>query len=57
MQNTVDFNSFIDYIILSELSKNADAYRLSTFLHKDNDAIDGRLSQRRGTINLPGFIR
>jgi len=43
LQNTADFNSFIDYIILSEFSKNADAYRASTFLHKNNDAIDGRL--------------
>lgn len=41
--NTVDFDSFVDYIILNELSKNADAYRLSTYMHKDNDSVDGRL--------------
>ena len=43
MVNTVDFDSFVDYIILNELSKNADAYRLSTYLHKDKDSVDGRL--------------
>lgn len=30
-----DEASFIDFILLNELSKNVDAYRLSTFLHKD----------------------
>ena len=39
----VDFDSFVDYIILNEFSKNADAYRLSTYLYKDKDSIDGRL--------------
>ncbi len=29
---SLDFNSFIDFIILNELSKNIDAYRLSTYL-------------------------
>jgi len=28
----IDINSFIDFIILNELSKNIDAYRLSTYL-------------------------
>ena len=28
----IDINSFIDYFIISELSKNIDAYRLSTYL-------------------------
>ncbi len=31
---------FIDYLILNELSKNVDGYRLSTFLHKDKDSRD-----------------
>lgn len=31
----IDEASFIDYILINELSKNVDAYRLSTFLHKD----------------------
>jgi hypothetical protein len=33
----IDPSTFIDYILLSELTKNIDAYRLSTFLHKDKN--------------------
>ena len=29
--------SFVDYFIANELSKNPDAYRLSTFIHKKKD--------------------
>jgi hypothetical protein len=36
----IDVNSFLDYFILVELSKNVDGYRLSTFLHKDRDDRD-----------------
>ena len=39
----MDVDSFIDLIILQELSKNVDAYRLSTYIYKDKDGIDGRL--------------
>ena len=39
----INFNSFIDYLIISELSKNVDAYRISTFLYKDSDEISGDL--------------
>ncbi len=35
--NYIDVPSFIDYILISELTKNVDAYRLSTFLHKDKE--------------------
>lgn len=31
----VDFNSLIDFFIINELSKNIDAYGLSTFIYKD----------------------
>lgn len=34
----IDINSFVDYFILNELFRNVDAYRLSTFLHKDRDS-------------------
>ena len=34
-QNFINPESFYDYIILNELSKNIDAYRLSSFLYKD----------------------
>ena len=37
-ENYIDVNSFVDFFILSELSHNADAYRLSTFLYKDRDS-------------------
>lgn len=31
----IDRDSFVDFFILNELSANPDAYRLSTFMHKD----------------------
>lgn len=34
-QRWIDIDSFIDFFILTELSKNVDGYRLSTFLHKE----------------------
>lgn len=33
----IDVESFIDFFILNELSHNVDAYRLSTFMHKDKN--------------------
>lgn len=33
----IDLDSFVDYLIINELCRNVDAYRLSTFLHKDRD--------------------
>jgi len=35
--------SFIDFIISNELSKNIDAYRKSSYMFKDRDSTDGRL--------------
>lgn len=32
----IDEQSFIDFILINEISKNVDAYRLSTFLHKNS---------------------
>ncbi len=40
----VDVSTFIDYLILSEIAKNVDAYRLSTFLFKDKNSNDGKIS-------------
>lgn len=34
-QNYIDINSFIDFLILNEFAYNPDAYRLSTFMHKE----------------------
>ena len=39
----VDMNSFVDYFIINEMSRNVDAYRLSTYLYKNNDALGGKL--------------
>jgi hypothetical protein len=37
-------DSFVDYFILTEISKNVDGYRLSTFMYKDKDSKNGRLT-------------
>lgn len=42
-QKYMDVESFIDYFIMNELSKNVDAYRLSTYLYKDNISHGGKL--------------
>jgi len=34
----IDIPSFINYIIISELSSNADSYQYSTYFHKDRNA-------------------
>ena len=41
--NLINVESFIDYFIISELSKNIDAYRFSTYLYKNHDDIDKRI--------------
>jgi hypothetical protein len=35
--SVIDIPSFINYIIINELSSNSDAYRRSTFFHKDRN--------------------
>lgn len=35
--------TFIDFLILNEISKNVDGYRLSTFFHKEKDSKGGKL--------------
>ncbi len=39
----IDVQSFVDFVLLNELSRNIDGYRLSTYFHKDKNSIDGRL--------------
>ena len=39
----IDVENFADYFIINEFTKNPDAYRLSTYMYKDADEIDGRL--------------
>ena len=40
LPNLMDVDSFVDFVLIQELGKNVDAYRLSTFLHKDRDSVD-----------------
>lgn len=42
-QKYLDVGSFVDFFIINELSKNVDAYRLSTYLYKDNISYGGKL--------------
>lgn len=39
----IDVPSFIDYFLVTELSKNVDGYRISTFLHKQRFSEGGKL--------------
>jgi CotH kinase protein/Secretion system C-terminal sorting domain len=39
----IDVDSFVDYYLISELTKNVDGYRLSTFLYKEKDSDGGRV--------------
>lgn len=36
----IDMQSFVDYYLMNELSKNVDAYRISSYFHKDKDKKD-----------------
>jgi hypothetical protein len=39
----IDVSSFIDYFIVSEVSRNVDGYKKSRYFYKDRDSIDGLL--------------
>ena len=39
-RNYINPASFIDFILLNEMCKNVDAYRLSTYLYKDADSVN-----------------
>lgn len=43
-RNYIDVGSFIDYFIITELSKDIDGYRVSVFFHKDKDSKGGKLT-------------
>lgn len=40
----VDIESFVDFFILNEFSKNVDGYRISTYMYKDKDSKGGKLT-------------
>ncbi len=42
-QAFVDLPSFIDFFLLTELSRDVDGYRISTFFHKAKDSDGGKL--------------
>ena len=39
----IDADTFVDFMLLNEIAKNVDGYRLSTFLYKDRDDNGGLL--------------
>lgn len=39
----IDVESFIDFLLINEMAKNVDGYRLSTFMYKDRDSKGGKL--------------
>ena len=40
----IDVSSFIQMIIINELTRNVDGYRLSTYMYKDKDSKEGKLT-------------
>ncbi|HLG03523.1 MAG TPA: CotH kinase family protein, partial [Bacteroidia bacterium] len=40
----IDVNSFVDFFLLNEFSRNVDGYRLSTYLYKDKNSNGGKLT-------------
>ena len=40
----IDLNSFADFLLINELSKNSDGYKLSSYLHKQRDSDGGKLA-------------
>ncbi|MCK5148423.1 CotH kinase family protein [bacterium] len=42
-RDLIDLDTFVDYFIVNEVSRNIDGYRLSTYLYKDRDSKGGRL--------------
>ncbi len=39
----IDVESFIDYLFITEISRDIDGYRVSVFFHKDKDSKDGKI--------------
>ena len=42
--SVINVESFVDFILLQELAKNVDAYRLSTYIYKDKESVDNKLT-------------
>jgi len=41
--NIIDMDSFVDFVIINEVTKNVDGYRLSSFMYKDRNSRGGQL--------------
>lgn len=39
----VDLQSFVDFLLVNEVSRNVDGYRLSTYMYKEKDSEGGKL--------------
>lgn len=39
----INTDSFVDFVLANEVTKNVDAYRLSTFLYKNRDDVDPKI--------------
>lgn len=48
----IDLRSFVDNFIINELSKNVDAYRLSSYFYKDKDSKDRKIKCGYWDFNL-----
>lgn len=42
-RSMVDLESFVDYFVMTELTKNVDGYRLSTYFYKDRNSKNGKI--------------
>ena len=40
----INLNSFVDFVIINEFTKNSDGYKLSSYMHKDKDSKGGKLT-------------
>jgi hypothetical protein len=40
----IDVNSFVDFFLLNEITKNVDGFRLSTYFYKNRDSKGGKLT-------------
>ena len=42
-RDMIDIDTFVDYFLITEFTKNVDGYRLSTYFYKDKDSKGGKL--------------
>ena len=49
----INLNSFTDFLLINEFSKNSDGYKLSSYVHKDADSKGGNMQDRFGTLIRP----